>query len=158
MDTNSLILKRNTAFYIRRSIGAILLIAMAGVFFFSAYSKLYSENAFDSFQWSFIDLGIGSSLFSGMLARFMIGSEVLLGLMLLAHVFLRKVTYPAIITILSMFIVYLLVLIIKQGNTGNCGCFGDKLAMTPLNAIYKNLGMIAVTRVLMKIYDVKPYP
>jgi hypothetical protein len=58
---------------------------------------------------------------------------------------------------LSVFIVYLLLVILKQGNTGNCGCFGDKLAMKPLAAIWKNVAMIAVTVLLMFIYPVKPY-
>ncbi|NDC41544.1 MAG: hypothetical protein EBZ77_08345 [Chitinophagia bacterium] len=130
---------------------------MAGVFFFSAYSKIYSDHAFDGFQWSFIDLGITSQLATGIIARLMIGFEVVLGVFLLAHLFLRQLTYKAIIATLAVFIVYLLLLIVKQGNAGNCGCFGDKLAMTPLQAILKNLGMIAVTVLLMRIYPGKTY-
>lgn len=130
---------------------------MAGVFFYSAYSKIYTDNAFDNFQWTFLDLGINSLFFTGVLARLMIGMELLLGMFLLCHIFLRRFTYPAVIAVLSIFIIYLLVIVIKQGNTGNCGCFGDKLAMKPLTAIGKNVIMIAVTILLMYIYPVRPY-
>ena len=148
---------KSVSFYIQRITGAILLVALAGVFFYSAWSKIYSDNAFDNFQWTFIDLGISSAIAASFIAHFMIGFEILLGLFLLCHIYLKSFTYKAVIVILSVFIVYLLIVILKQGNTGNCGCFGDKLAMTPLNAIWKNLGMIAATLVLWKIYPIKPY-
>lgn len=157
MDTATNTSTRNAAFFIKRTIGAILLLALSATFFYSAYTKVYSENAFDNFQWTFIDLGIGSAVVAGVVARVMIGIELLLGLLLLAHVYLKQFTYKAVIALLAVFIVYLLALIMKQGNTGNCGCFGDKLAMTPLQAIWKNLGMIAATVILMFIYPVKPY-
>ena len=142
---------------VQRAVGLVLLILLAGVFFFSAYSKIYSNNAFDNFQWSFIDIGVGSQLAAGIIARLMIGFELMLGLFLLAHIFLKQFTYKAVIAILVLFIIYLLFLLVKQGNTGNCGCFGDKFAMTPLAAIVKNLVMIAVTVALMFIYPVRPY-
>ena len=149
--------QRKTSFYISRSIGLILLLALSGVFFYSGYSKIYSDNAFDNFQWTFLDLGISSITIAGIFARIMIGLEFMLGLFLLGHIFLKKFTYPAVIAILTFFIIYLLVVILKQGNSGNCGCFGDKLAMKPLTAIWKNVIMIAVTVLLMFIYPVKPY-
>ena len=142
---------------VQRIIGLILLVLLSGVFFFSAYSKIYSSNAFDNFQWTFLDLGINSQLASGIIARMMIGFEFLLGLFLLAHIFLKKFTYKAIIATLAVFIIYLLVVLVKKGNTGDCGCFGDKYAMTPVAAIIKNVVMIAVTVILMYIYPVQPY-
>jgi glutaredoxin len=148
---------KGASFYIKRITGFILLTALAAVFFYSAYSKIYSDNAFDNFQWTFLDLGINSIFATGIIARLLIGFEVLLGLFLLAHIFLRSFTYKAVIAVLAVFIVYLLIVLLKQGNTGNCGCFGDKLAMKPLTAIWKNLIMIAVTVLLMYIYPVRPY-
>ena len=156
MDTTQPV-RKGFSFYIKRVAGAILLVALSAVFFYSAYSKIYSENAFDNFQWSFLDLGISSIVASGIIARMMIGMELLLGLLLLFHVYLRKFTYPAVIGILTIFVVYLLVVLLKQGNSGNCGCFGDKLAMKPLTAIWKNLIMIAVTIALWYLYPIKPY-
>ncbi len=148
---------KSISFYMKRITGAILLIVLAAVFFYSAWSKIYTDNAFDSFQWTFLDLGISSVILASFIAHFMIGFEILLGLFLLCHIYLKSFTYKAIIVLLSVFIIYLLVIILKQGNTGNCGCFGDQLAMKPLAAIWKNLAMIAATLVLWKIYPIKPY-
>ena len=157
-------------FYIKRSIGFLLLLALSATFFYSAYTKSGVEfegfylvatqnatNAFDSFQWTFLDLGINSILAAGITARLMIGFELLMGLFLLFHIFLRQFTYKAVIAVLSVFIIYLLIVILKQGNTGNCGCFGNKVSMTPLAAIWKNLIMISVTILLIYIYPVKPF-
>ena len=158
---------KSTSFYIKRSLGFCLLLALSATFFYSAYTKsgiqflhfklLANDNAFDSFQWTFLDLGINSITAAGIIARLMIGFELLLGLFLLFHIFLKRFTYNAVILVLSVFIIYLLVVIFRQGNTGNCGCFGDKLQMTPMQAIWKNLAMIAVTVILKEIYTVNPY-
>ncbi len=157
-------------FYFKRISGLILLLALAATFFYSAYTKSGVEfkgfwlvetprsgNAFDSFQWTFLDLGINSTLAAGVIARLMVGFEFLMGLFLLFHIFLRQFTYRAILVVLSVFIIYLLLVIMKQGNTGNCGCFGDSIAMKPLTAIWKNLIMMGVTVLLMFIYPVKAY-
>ncbi|HXS36768.1 MAG TPA: MauE/DoxX family redox-associated membrane protein [Flavipsychrobacter sp.] len=149
--------KKKASFYIKRILGLILLLVMAAVFLFSGYSKLYSTNAFDNFQWTFLDLGINSIAAAGIIARLFIGFEFLLGLFCLFHIFLRGFTYPTIIALLSVFIVYLIVVLVRQGNVGSCGCFGDKVAMTPLAAIWKNVAMIVVTIVLIYIYPIKPY-
>jgi len=153
MDAN----RQDKLFLVKRIAGVILLLALSATFFFSAYSKIHSENAFDNFQWTFLDLGISSMLVAGIIARVMIGFELMLGLFLLAHIFLKQFTYKAVIATLVVFIVYLLFVIIKQGNVGDCGCFGDKLAMTPLQAIIKNVAMIVVALILMYIYPVRPY-
>lgn len=159
--------QRNFSFYLKRVIGILLLLAMAAVFFYSAYSKsgiafhdfklFANDGPFMSFQWTFIDLGINSLMASGIIARLFIGFEFLLGLLLLFHIFLRPFTYKVILVLLSIFTIYLLFVIITQGNHGNCGCFGDNIEMTPLQSIWKNLAMIAVTVVLMYIYPAKPY-
>ncbi len=155
IDLNPQFNKQEPLFLVKRIIGAILLVAMAGVFIFSGWSKMHNDNAFDNFQWTFLDMGISSMLVAGIIARVMIGLEFVLALFLLFHIFLKEFTYKAIIAVLGIFCVYLLFVLMKQGNTGNCGCFGDKLAMTPLAAIIKNLVMMAATVVLMKIYPVK---
>lgn len=144
-------------FTAKHIIGLTLLILLAAVFAFSGYSKMHSNNAFDNFQWTFIELGFNNQVVSGVLARLMIGVEFALALLLLAHMYLKKFTYKAVIGILVFFIVYLIIVIVKRGNTGDCGCFGDKWSMTPLQAIIKNVVMIGITAILMKVYDIKPY-
>lgn len=159
-----------TAFYIKRIIGLVLLLALGATFIYSAYTKSgieikgfwlvqthEAQNAFDSFQWTFLDLGINSLTTAGIIARMMVGLELMLGLFLIGHIYLRSFTYKAVIAVLSIFIIYLLLVIAKQGNSGNCGCFGNAVAMKPMTAIGKNVIMIAVTVLLMFIYPVKPY-
>ncbi len=149
--------RRKASFYFKRISGSILLLALAAVFFFSAYTKIASQAAFDSFQWSFIDIGISSNFLAGILARLMISFEFLLGLFLLLHIYLKQFTYPAVITLLCVFIIYLLMVIANQGDSGNCGCFGNTVTMKPSAAIWKNVAMITATLLLWYIYPIKPY-
>ena len=159
--------QKNTSLIFKRIIGAILLLAMAAVFFYSAYSKsgiafhkfqlVGNDSAFLAFQWTFVDLGINNIVVAGIIARLFIGLEILLGLLLVFHIFLRQFTYRAILVLLAIFTVYLLFVIATQGNHGNCGCFGDNVAMTPLQSIWKNVAMAAATIALMFLYPIKPY-
>jgi len=146
--------ERNTAFYIKRIFGSILLLALAAVFFFSAFSKL---DNIEPFEWTFIDLGIGSNMLASVIAHLFIGIELIIGIFLLFHIYLKQVTYPATIGLLVLLTGYLVMLIMQQGNTGNCGCFGNWLYMNPLQAIWKNLAMIAAVVLLIFIYPIKPY-
>lgn len=159
--------KKSTAFYIKRTIGLILLLALAAVFLFSGLTKIglgFSHGSFywtyegaQSFTWTFIDMGINSQLWAGVVARVMIGLEFMIAAFLLAHIFLRQLTYPITIGVLVIFTIYLIMLIAIYGNTGSCGCFGEDLPMTPMNGIWKNIAMIAATVCLYFLYPVKPY-
>jgi thiol-disulfide isomerase/thioredoxin len=134
--------------------GFILLLALALVFLFSAYTKLI---AVEPFEWAFWDLGIHNNTIVSILARLLIGFEAMIGLLLLFHIYLKQLTYPLVIGFLGLMIAYLLVLLARQGNTGSCGCFGDAMPMKPLAAIGKNILMIGVTALLARIYPAQPY-
>lgn len=133
-------------------ISLVLLLAMAAVFLFSGLSKLLSYSAFEQFTWSIMDSGIPSLSVASVIARLFIGLEVLLGLFMILHLFLRSFTYPVTIVTLIVFTIYLLFLLRKQGNEGDCGCFGEAYKMSPLAGIIKNVVMIAVTLILSKLY------
>lgn len=141
-------------FYLSKGIGILLLLALAATFLYSAYTKLI---AVEPFEWAFWDLGIHNNVAVSIIARLFIGIEAMIGLFLLAHIYLKQVTYPAVLVFLGIMCAYLLIILERQGNTGSCGCFGDALPMKPLAAIGKNCIMMAVTIVLMQIYPVKPY-
>ena len=143
-----------TSQIIKRIFGIILLLATAAVFLFSGITKLID---FARFTWNIMDAGVSSMVFASILGRLFIGFELLLGFFLLAHLFLRSFTYPAVIALLGVFTIYLIVLIARQGDGGNCGCFGDQLEMKPSMAIVKNIVMIITTFILMKIYPIRPY-
>lgn len=150
MDTQS----RNAAFYIKRTVGCLILLCLSAVFLFSAYSKLMS---IEPFEWTFIDIGAPGITSAAILARVFIGLEALIGFFLLFHIYLKAATYPITIGMLVLLTIYLVLLIAKQGNSGNCGCFGNWIYMSPMQAIWKNLAMIAATVLLIFIYPVKPY-
>ncbi len=147
-------MSKTVGFYIGRIFGLILLLATAAVFLFSGVSKLY---AFEDFTWNIIDAGISNLTIAGIVARLFIGFELLLGVFLVAHVHLRSFTYPAVIFLLLLFNGYLVLLMLRQGDEGNCGCFGNAVVMKPSEAIIKNMVLLVVTVLLYFIYRVKRY-
>ncbi|MCC6187290.1 MAG: hypothetical protein IT256_09080 [Chitinophagaceae bacterium] len=134
-------------------IGFLLLLLMGGVFIFSAVTKFVS---IEPFEWTFMDMGLPNS-FSFFLARFFIGFEFLLGLFMVGHLYLKKITYPVTNLFLVAMTIYLVIILATKGNEVDCGCFGDMLPMSPLVSIIKNIVLIAVTILLSKIHTVKPY-
>ena len=49
--------------------------------------------------------------------------------------------------------VSLMVNFLREGNNGNCGCFGNAIAMTPLQAVIKNVIMLAVCFLIYKFHE-----
>jgi thiol-disulfide isomerase/thioredoxin len=75
-----------------------------------------------------------------------------LGLLLLQANFLRKFVIPATLLMLVVFTTHLSIVTFQDGgNSGNCGCFGSLLPMTPIEAIIKNLVAIVLLVVLLFI-------
>lgn len=72
-------------------------------------------------------------------SRTLIGIEFALGILLLQKHFLRTVVVPATFILLAVFVIHLALQTYYFGNGGNCGCFGELLPMTPVEAIIKNL-------------------
>src|SRR3954465_6014753 len=95
--------------YIRRITGLILLLALSAVFLFSAWSKL---QAIQPFEWSFLDLAPIGMTGAAVMARLFIGLEVVIGLFLLAHIYLGSFTYRATLVMLGLLTLYLVLLII----------------------------------------------
>ncbi len=122
---------------------------MGAVFLYSGYAKLYP---IEPFEYTFVDLGFINWQIAPFVARLMIAAEFLIGILLLLNVQL-KITYKAAIALLFVFCIYLILLMIMVGNKGNCGCFGTKISMTPLQALIKNIGMIAALFVLNKYHQ-----
>lgn len=120
---------------------AILLSILLGlVFLYSGYTKLHP--VIETFEFSFVELGIGNWYTAPIEARLMIGFEFFIGILLVCNYKLKTFSLPLAAGILIFFIVYLLIQIAVSGNEGNCGCFGEHLKMTPLQAILKNLLML----------------
>lgn len=122
----------------------ILLSALLGlVFIYSGYTKLVP--VIETFEFTFVDIGIGNWYTAPVIARLLIGLEFFIGFLLIINYNLKKFTLPLTIGLLAFFCVYLILQIMISGNNGNCGCFGEHLKMTPLQAIIKNVVMIALS-------------
>lgn len=128
----------------------LLCALMGAVFLFSGYTKLYP---IEPFEYTFVDLGFISWRLAPFIARFMIGLEFFIGIMLLLNIQLRKISYKLGIATLVFFSIYLILLMLFTGNKGNCGCFGTYLQMTPLQALIKNIIMLGVFWVLYRYHN-----
>ena len=126
--------------YFKLSIAIIISIGLGFVFIYSGYTKLLP--VIETFEFTFVDLGLANWYSAPIIARLLIGFEFFLGLLLVLNYNLKKFTLPFTIALLAFFIIYLALQILISGNSGNCGCFGEHHKMTPLAAIIKNLIMI----------------
>lgn len=123
---------------------------MGMVFLYSGYTKLYP---IEPFELTFVDLGIGGWRLAPFIARFIIGLEFMIGLLLIFSLYIKRFTIKLTIASLLFFSIYLVFVILKTGNNGNCGCFGTALVMTPLQALIKNAVMLIVSLVIYKYYE-----
>lgn len=105
----------------------------------------------EPFELNFIDVGVANWFTAPIIARGLIGFELLLGLFLIFNLAMNKFTIKATYAILIFFTFYLFYQLFKVGNNGNCGCFGTYLQMTPLESIFKNIAMLSVLIVVQFI-------
>lgn len=126
-------------------------IIISFLFLISAVAKLYPSPYFaiSTFEVKQLyPLGFSED-FSVFFSRILIGIELALGILLLQNNFLRRIVVPSTILMLVVFTVHLGIDTIQTGgNSGNCGCFGSLLPMTPIEAIIKNV----VAIILLVIY------
>lgn len=128
----------------------LLSVVIGGIFIFSAYSKTEPVQYFEYTINSQLHL---SWNLSALLARFFIGLELALGLLMVVNVFgYRKWVLKLSLGLLVLFSMHLVLLWITQGNDVNCGCMGRIAPMTPLQSLLKNTGLIIATIVLLRFY------
>lgn len=115
------------------------------VFIYSAYTKIYSLESFESFQYSIVEYVKLPWLLSALGARALIGLEAALGILITLHLFGKnKWILKLALALLAIFSIYLVYLWIYAGNDINCGCFGDAIWMSPSTSLIKNavLGLV----------------
>ena len=129
-----------------RILSKVLQIILAITFIFSAYTKAVGPGFFEI---TLMDQGLASSrVFAGNMARFFIGLEFAIGILMLLPFYIRillKITF----LMLGGFTIHLIYLW-SIGDTENCGCFGEMISMTPLQSILKNLFMLLVAIIIYK--------
>lgn len=123
---------------------------MGAVFIYSGWTKLFP---IEPFEYTFVDLGFINWQAAPFVARTLIGVEFLIGVLLLFNLNLKKYTYKLAIGTLLIFCIYLILLIVVVGNKGNCGCFGETIKMTPLQALIKNIMMLTLFFILYKFHE-----
>ena len=109
------------------------------LFLFSATAKLAGIDAFEIYLFSFGWFSLGTAY---LLARLVIAAEYTLGILLIANFYPRLAFWGA-LAMLAGFTVFLAVLALS-GNRDNCNCFGEWVNLSPVQSIWKNLGMLAI--------------
>ncbi|MCU0428884.1 MAG: hypothetical protein MUF42_02845 [Cytophagaceae bacterium] len=132
----------------------ILRILLCALFVFSGISKLYPVWGFEK---QLVDLGFASWCDQvSYLSRAIIALEIFLGLAFLQSHYLKRFVIPATFIVLVIFCIHLTVEIFTKGaNSGNCGCFGQWISMTPLEALIKNLLTLGMLAYMYSIYKEK---
>lgn len=107
------------------------------LFIVSAVAKMFPIWAFEK---QLIDLGITSWCYAPYLSRLIIGFELAIGFAILQPHYIRRLVIPATVLLLVAFCIHLSIEMYKHGAmNGNCGCFGQLIPMTPLEAFIKNI-------------------
>ncbi len=130
-------------------------IIISFLFLISAVAKLYPSPYFaiSTFEVKQLYPMGFSEDFAVFFSRILIGIELALGILLLQNNFLRRIVIPATMLMLAVFTIHLTIDTIQTGgNSGNCGCFGSLLPMTPIEAIIKNV--VAIILLVTYLYVV----
>ena len=123
------------------------------LFIVSAIAKLYPSPlmGISSFETKYLGaIGIEGGL-AKVVCRLLIGFEFTLGILLLLPFYFKKITIPSTIALLSAFSIHLFFQFIG-GDASNCGCFGELIPMTPLEAFIKNILTIGLLVTLLTIF------
>ena len=117
-------------------------IIIFALFLLSAVAKMFPIWAFEK---QIVDLGLASWCQASYLSRLIIALELAIAFAILQPHFLKSIVIPVTIGLLAVFCIHLTIEMVKHGAmNGNCGCFGQLLPMTPLEATLKNLVTIAL--------------
>lgn len=135
-----------------------LRILLSFLFLISAVAKLYPSPYFamTTFEMKqLLPMGFSEG-FAPYFSRTLIGCEFALGFLLLQPHFLRRLVIPVSFLMLLIFVIELTYEIASSGNSGNCGCFGTLIPMTPLEAIIKNIIAMGMLGYLFKVIPENP--
>ena len=112
-----------------------LRVFLFALFVFSAVTKMFPIFPFEK---QLVDLGFADWCLAPYLARLIIGVELGLGIALIQNHYLKRVVIPSTALLLVAFCIHLSYQI-AIGQSGNCGCFGQFIEMTPTEALIKNI-------------------
>ena len=116
-------------------------VLISALFLLSALAKLYPTplygitKVFEEGQ--LIPMGFSEGL-APFISRIIIGFEFFIAFAILQRNYIKKLVVPSTILLLLIFSIDLSIKIFS-GGTENCGCFGQLIPMTPLEALLKNI-------------------
>ena len=126
---------------VNKQVVTILRILISLLFLVSALAKLYPvpiigiTKIFEEGQ--LIPMGFSSDL-APYVSRIIIGIEFFIAIAILQKNYLKKIILPFSIGLISVFTIHLSYQFFT-GDNDNCGCFGELIPMTPIEAIIKNI-------------------
>ena len=135
-----------------KNLSLIIRVLIAALFLLSAVAKLYPTpmygitKVFEEGQ--LIPMGFSEG-FAPYFSRFIIGVEFFLAFAILQKNFLKRIIIPSTILMLVVFSLHLTYQVFL-GDTENCGCFGELIPMSPLQALIKNIITIVILGFLYK--------
>tara|TARA_Y100000589_G_scaffold71823_1_gene64405 strand:- start:772 stop:1701 length:930 start_codon:yes stop_codon:yes gene_type:complete len=126
----------------KNSIPIIIRYIISILFLVSAIAKLFPFEMMTGIEKGFVQgqlipMGFSETLAS-YFSRFIIAIEFFIAFTILQTNYLKKLIIPSSILLVSLFSLHLFYKIIL-GDSGNCGCFGELIPMTPLEALIKNI-------------------
>ena len=130
----------------------IIQVLISALFLLSAFAKLYPTpmygitKVFEEGQ--LIPMGFSEGL-APYFSRFIIAIELFIAIAILQRNYLKKLVIPTSIIMLILFSLHLAYSIFL-GDSENCGCFGELIPMSPLQALIKNIITLGVLGYLYK--------
>lgn len=114
-------------------------IILGSLFILSAMSKLFPIEAFDL---TLVNQGITNWSIAPYLSRFIISIELFLGISFFVNPLVKKISIPFSFLLLIVFCIHLTYLIAVGSGGKNCGCFGELIPMSSVEALIKNIVLI----------------
>jgi len=135
-----------------KNLPMIIRVLISALFLLSAFAKLYPSpmygitKIFEEGQ--LIPMGFSEGI-APYFSRFIIAIEFFIAFAILQTNFLKKLVIPTSIIMLIVFSLHLSYSIFL-GDSENCGCFGELIPMSPLQALIKNIITIGFLGYLYK--------
>lgn len=136
----------------KKNLPLIIRVLMSALFLLSAVAKLYPTpmygitKIFEEGQ--LIPMGFSEGI-APYFSRFIIAIEFFIAFAILQRNYLKKLVIPTSILMLIVFSLHLAYSIFL-GDSENCGCFGELIPMSPLQALIKNIITLVVLGYLYK--------
>jgi len=130
----------------------IIRVLVSALFLLSAVAKLYPFELMKGLKYfeegQLIPMGFSEGL-APYFSRFIIAIEFFIAFAILQRNYLKKLVIPTSILMLIVFSLHLAYSIFL-GDSENCGCFGELIPMSPLQALIKNIITLGVLGFLYK--------